>query len=339
MEKLARQITSLMKIPHIFKKRPKNWVLKCISLALSVLLWYFVVGEEQVDMNVLVPLEILNLPSDLIISNQYKKDIEVSVRGSRSIIQDLRNRNITRPVDLSDAKPGTIVIRNDENSIPFPSGVKIQRLQPTNITLLLDKLVQKDFPIVPVTEGEVAPGYVLKKIYLTPDHLVISGPKTILDQEASLSTYLINLDGLDRSTTLQIHLNLQPEFLDLIGETVVTAKLKVHDKMEERTVENIPINVREAGVPVTVQPDSVTITASIPQNLIRDTPELVMLLRASVSAKDLRSPRRLPVTVSGVNVPGHDPIKILSVRPTEVIVTPLLTNHRSKKPGKTNNSK
>ncbi|GBE13043.1 YbbR-like protein [bacterium BMS3Bbin14] len=340
MEKLARQVTGLMKIPTIFKKRPKNWVLKCISLALSVLLWYFVVGEEQVDMNVLVPLEILNLPSDLIISNQYKKDIEVSVRGSRSIIQDLRNRNITRPVDLSDAKPGTIVIHNDENSIPFPSGVKIQRLQPTNITLLLDKLVQKDFPIVPVTEGEVAPGYVLKKIYLTPDHLVISGPKTILDQEASLKTYLINLDGLDRSTTLQIHLNLRPEFLDLIGETVVTAKLEVHDKMEERTVKNIPINVREAGVPVTVHPDSVTVTASIPKNLIRDTPELAMLLRASVSAKDIHSSLRLPVTVSGVNVPGHDPIKILSVRPTEVIVTPILqANPGSKKNGKTNNSK
>ncbi len=64
-----------------------------------------------------------------------------------------------------------------------------------------------------------------------------------------------------------------------------------------------------------------------------------MLLRASVSAKNIHAPQRLPVTVSGVNVPGHDPIKILSVQPTEVIVTPLQANPRSKKTGPKNHLK
>ena len=104
----------------LFKNKPKNWILKLVSLALATMLWYFVVGEDQVDINILVPIEILNLPSNLTISNQYKKDIEVTLRGARSMIQELRSRNITRPVDLASAKPGTIVIKNDENSIPLP---------------------------------------------------------------------------------------------------------------------------------------------------------------------------------------------------------------------------
>ena len=102
------------------------------------MLWYFVAGEDQVDINMLVPIEILNLPANLTISNQHKKEIEVTVRGPRSIIQEMRSRNITRPVDLSGAKPGTIVIKNDENSIPMRRGIAIQRLQPKNITLLID---------------------------------------------------------------------------------------------------------------------------------------------------------------------------------------------------------
>jgi len=319
-----------MKKFRLFRNKPKNWILKAISLCLAMMLWYFVVGEDQVDINIKVPIEILNLPADLTISNQYKKDIDVSVRGPRSMIQELKNRNISRPVDLSSAKPGTIVIKNDENSIPLPRGISVQRLQPTNITLLLDQLVQKTFPISPVTEGELAPGYELQKIYLDPDKLVISGPKSILDKDVSLKTYVINLDNLDHTTTLQVHLNLDQDFFDLIGETVVTAKLEVQEKMAKKTIEGIPVNMRDANLPVTIQPNAITVTAEIPQNLIKDTPELSMLFRASIAPKNGDSSQKMPVTVNGVNVPGHQPIKIISVVPQEVLVTPVVENQLSK---------
>jgi len=311
---------------RLLRNKPKNWILKVISLCLAIMLWYFVVGEDQVDVTVNIPIEVLNLPPALTISNQYKKDIEVAVRGPRSLVTELRNRNITRPVNLSDAQPGTIVLKNDENSIPFPKGITVQRLQPTNITLLLDQLVQKNFSINPIVEGELAPGYVLQQLYLDPDHLIISGPKNVLDKDLALETYVINLEGLDHSTTLQVHLNLDPAFQALIGETVVTAQLDVQENYTERKIKNIPVNVRESSKPVTVEPDSITVTASIPENLINDTPELSMLFRASVSSNKISKPSSVPVTVSGVNVPGHDPIKILSVKPKKVLVTPIETS-------------
>ncbi len=312
-----------MKKFRLIRNKPKNWILKVISLCLAIMLWYFVVGEDQVDVTVNIPIEILNLPPDLTISNQYKKDIEASVRGPRSMVTELRNRNITRPVNLSNAKPGTIVVKNDENSIPFPKGITVQRLQPTNITLLLDELIQKNYPINPVIEGEVAPGYTLQQLYLDPDHLVISGPKSILEKDLALETYVINLEGLDHSTTLQVHLNLDPAFLDLIGETVVTARLDVRETYVDKTIKNIPVNLRETNIPVTVEPDSITVTASIPENLIKETPELSMLFRASVSSNEIVRAQNVPVTVSGVNVPGHDPIKILSTSPKQVLITPV----------------
>jgi YbbR domain-containing protein len=314
-----------MKKIHLFKNKPENWILKVVSLCLAIMLWYFVVGEDQVDINMQVPIEIINLPKSLIISNQYKGDIDVSVRGPRSMIQDLRNRNITRPVDLSTAQPGTIVIKNDEESIPFPRGISVQRLQPTNITLQLDQLIQKTIPIEPVTEGKPAKGHELQKIYLDPDQLLISGPKAILDKEHKIKTYVINLEGLNHTTAIQVHLNLDPDLFQLLGETVVSARIEVREQMEERTVKNILVNAREADIPVTVKPSSVTVKAAIPVNLIKDTPELSMLFRASVSIKDISEPQTLKVTVNGVNVPGHDPVKIIEVSPTEVVVKPVKT--------------
>ncbi|MDY0351121.1 MAG: CdaR family protein [Desulfobulbaceae bacterium] len=310
-----------MKKIRLFRNKPDNWMLKVVSLCLAVMLWYFVVGEDQVDINMQVPIEIINLPKDLIISNQYKSEIEVSIRGPRSMIQDIRNRNITRPVDLSTAKPGTIVIRNDEQSVPFPKGVTVQRLQPTNITLQLDQLVQKKFPIKAVTEGKPAKGYELQQIQLDPDHLVISGPKTVLEKGYEISTYVIDLDGLNHTTTMQVNLNLEPDLFELLGETVVSARLEVREVMEERTVKNILVNARDAQVPVAVKPDSVTVRAAIPVNLIKETPELSMLFRASASVKDGEWPQTVKVNVTGVAVPGHDPVKIIEVKPPEVVVT------------------
>lgn len=308
---------------RLVRNKPKNWLLKLVSLTLAIMLWYFIVGEDQVDMNIRVPIEILNLPPNLTISNQPKKDIEVAVRGPKSMMQDLRNRNITRPVDLSGAQPGTIIIKNDESSIPLPRGISVQRVQPTNITLILDELVQKRFPIVPVTQGAPAEGFVLEKIYLDPDHLSISGPQSILNKTNNLKTYVIDLDNLNHSTVLQVHLNLEPEFYDLIGETVVTARLEVREKMVERSVSNIPVNVRDTNGPVTVEPNTISVQARIPEKLIRETPEPAMLFRASVSPHNVESRKKLPVSVNGVNVPGHEPITILSVTPEEVTVSPV----------------
>ncbi len=329
METLAQHRKELVMGRSRGKRRSGEWALKALSLCLGVFLWYFVVGEDQVDINIFVPIEILNLPQDLVIANQYKKELEVSIRGPRSLIQELRNKNITRPVDLSNAKPGPVVVRNDENSIPFPRGISVLRVQPTNITLVLDRLIRKDFPIRPVTEGSPKPGYTLKKITVSPDHLTVSGPKSILDSETALKTDVINLDGLQRSTTLQVQLDLSPQFLDLIGETVVTARLEVAETLLTKTVRGIPVNVRGTREPVTTVPKTVAVVASIPENLVRNTPELAMLFRASVNVAGLQVPGTARVNVIGVNVPDHAPIRIISVKPPSVRVLPGKKNRQT----------
>ncbi len=314
--------------------RHKDLLLKLFSLCLGTVLWFFVVAANQVEMNIKFPIELVNLPENLVIYNQYQKELDVTVRGSRRILQELRTRNIVRSIDLTGAVPDTIVIANTLDSIPLPSSVSVLRLQPANITLSIDQLVQKHIPIHAVTEGEVSAGYKLQQIVLNPTNIEVSGPKTVIDPQLALKTYVINLDGLNHSTTLPVHLNLSPELVNLIGETTVVAKILVKENFVEKTIKKIPINVKDAGAPVTVKPNSITVKASIPESLISETPVLSMLFRAYINAADIRLPRKVPVVVNGVTVPGHEPITILSHAPLEVQVFPVKSAGVKKDAGK-----
>ena len=323
MEKLAQQKKQLLKQKLAGITNRKDILLKVVSLCLGILLWYLVVGEDQVDINIQVPIEVLNLQKNLVISNQFHKELDVTVRGPRSIMQELRNQNISRPVDLSKAGPGTIVIKNENDSIPLPRGTSILRLQPANITFSIDQLIQKTIPINAVTEGEVSAGYKLRQITLDPNKIIVSGSKTVLESALALQTYVINLDGLNHSITLPVHLNLSTEFVNLIGETVVVANIEVQEKIIKKTIGNIPINVKDASRSVIVEPDSITVVAEIPENLIRDTPVPSMLFRAYVNAKDVQQPREVPVIVNGLAVLGHEPITIKSHSPAKVRISPV----------------
>ena len=300
----------------------KHWLLKLLSLIIGASLWYFVVGQDQVDMIVTIPLELHNLPAELVIANQYKKDIEVAIRGPRRLIQEMRQQNISRPVDLSKAAPGTVAVKNDSDSIRFPQGIAVQRVQPANITLLVDRLVHKDFTITPVTKGKPATGFVLENLTLNPPRITVTGPQTMLDRETALKTSTINLDALDRSTTFQVHLNLNEALLKLIGETVIEANIVLKETMVRKTVRGIPINVRDSSQAVKTIPPTVAVEADIPEQIVQITPELSMLFRAAVNVPADIPGGEVPVLVNGITLPGHAPIIIFKVTPEQVRIQP-----------------
>jgi len=315
MEKLVRQI--IAKVSSY--RRPKNWVLKLVSLFFALFLWYFVVGEDKVDMNVTLPVEIVNLPRDLIISNQFKKQIEVTISGQRSLIRGMSEQHISRSIDLSKATPGTIVIQNDPDSISLPRGLSILRVQPPTLTLLLDQLIQKELPIKPILVGKVHKDFRLDSVTVDPLALKISGPQAILDQEGNLKTLPIVINGLSESAVKQVSLALKNEISDLIGEPVVAVRLNLSALKKEMKFTDIPIDFehdkgKQTEMIYRLSPPTVSIGAEIPQGMIRKPNGLKSLFQARVKPVNLQ-PGSLKLKVL-VEAPTQ--IKIISVSPDTV---------------------
>lgn len=308
---------------------PKNWVLKLISLFFAVFLWYFVVGEDKVNTNVFIPLEVINLPRDLVISNQFKKQLEVTVSGPRGLINKIARQHITRRVNLSNATPGTVVVRNDLDSIPLPRGLSVLRIQPTNITLLLDRLIEKDLPIQAEIKGPPPKGFELVAVIMDPGAITLSGPQAVLGDEKLLTTELIDITDLKGSTTKQIALNLKPAIADLIGETIVTARVIVKEKTTEKTISGIPVGL---NTPIAreftykIKPKTVTVRANLPGSIIKNTPDLTTLFSARITAEDI-SPGQHKLAVK-VSPPNH--IEVVEISP-ETVTLEISPTKKSKK--------
>ncbi len=315
MAAVGGPIMSVFNFSHWLQLSPKDLLLRLVSLGLAIILWYFVGGEDIVNKNVMVRVEVINLPRDLVISNQYKKEIEVSVSGPRSLVLDMGNRAISRQVDLSHATPGTMVIENSNDSIAVPRGVKVLRIQPESVILSLDKLIQKQFSVNPVTTGVLAPDHILKEIRMEPDSISITGPETVLSQFDVLRTKVIDIEGLRESTQVQVPLDLDLLIVELIGETTVTADLDISVETVQRKISNVPVEVMKDEVLQRVTPATVTITVALPKTLIRAKVDLNTLFK--VTATGGEKDKQMQVKA----IPARefaDPIRILNIEPQAV---------------------
>ena len=315
MENLVKQILGQLS-DFQFRDWPKNWLLKLMSFFFALCLWYFVVGEDKVDMEIFIPIEITNLPRDMTISNQYKKQLEVAISGPRGIVRGLSRQHISRSVDLSKATPGKVVIRNEPDSIPLSRGIQVLRIQPTNITLQLERLVTKELPISAVTEGSLANGLELAGIHLEPASIKTTGPEAILTGEIAIPTVPIDISELRQSTSVQVTLDLKPNLVELIGELEVTANLTIQEKRAAVSVPQVTIEVDHGGERTIywLNPPTVQVQAKIPEVLLKKNIAPSSLFQAKVRAKGLSTGTH----VLPVEIVGKGNIQIISVSPEKI---------------------
>lgn len=268
MEKLVKQALKAV-LPKAFEKLPKNLVPKLVALFFAVFLWYFVVGEDKVDTTIYVPIEIINLPQNLVISNQFKRQLEVTVNGPRGLVRSVTNQNITRPVNLANIQPGSHVIQNKADSINFPSGILVQNIRPANVTLIIDMLLKKELAIKPVLQGNPATGYEVGSILSNPPTLSLSAPAAVIGEEVFLPTKPIDIS--DRKSNLQVQtpLDVREEITELIGEPVINVNIQIKEKLLPRDFNGIPVEFRHEAERTTYRLDhhQVDVTAELPYSL------------------------------------------------------------------------
>ena len=131
----------------------RNLGLKLLALVMAFACWWFVAGENKVLMAFNVPLEIRDLPKGMTVTNKVERQVEVRLSGPSSLLSGMKPSDVSAAIDLSGAKVGRQYMTLDERAVVVPTGIKVQRIYPAYIEVVLDRTERRVLPVVPRVGG------------------------------------------------------------------------------------------------------------------------------------------------------------------------------------------
>lgn len=219
---------------RLFAKNVRTFLL---ALILGVSVWLSAVSAA--DPNEVrsypdpIPLEVVGQDPALMLTSEMPPTVEVSLRAPRSVWELLTARdNAVRAIlDLSGLSAGEYMreVQIIVDMRPYQLVLK----NPTTVSVVLESLASRTFPLSLSLSGQPAAGYQVGEATMDLTEVTISGPESIV-QKATRARVPINLDGVREG----------------IDEAVPVQVLDAHDEI-----------VRE----LTINPESVHITVPISQ--------------------------------------------------------------------------
>jgi YbbR domain-containing protein len=168
-----------------------------VSLLAAFLLWYWLAGErgEEISMRgVRAHLTLVNMPRDLVLTSTVPDTVAVQLRGPLSRALDPRVP-LEVLLDLGDARPGINSYPINVADIPLPSDVEVVGVEPSAITLELERQQTRNLPLRPTVQGSPAPGFVRGEVRVTPAMITVQGPESRLADLEYVETSTISIEG------------------------------------------------------------------------------------------------------------------------------------------------
>ena len=172
----------------------RNIALKLLSLVIAVGLWMFVnFGERDSEETLKIPLELRNVPANLMITSPRVDFIDVRVIGPRTLLGRVDRNRLSIGLDLGGVRPGPAVFRVGGEELNLPRGVKLVRLNPSQVTIELEKVSRKSVPVQLKLVGRLAPELQVIDTKVAPDSVQVTGPASDIDDVHAALTEAIDL--------------------------------------------------------------------------------------------------------------------------------------------------
>jgi len=135
--------------------------------------------------------------------------------GSGALISSMRPDQVKVKLDLNKAVNGenTFTITGDD--IGMPPGVRLNRIEPSEVKVVLDFPISKELPIQVDWVGGLPPGLVLKSVHLSQEAVKVIGGGKILNKISTIYTEKIQLENLRASGQTTVGLALAPASLKI----------------------------------------------------------------------------------------------------------------------------
>ena len=248
-----------------------KWPAKIICLIVSIFLYIFHQTSVIDKRNIVVPLKIVE--NGLVMHvGKVPSTISVVVRGNDSDIKSVVPSDFEATVTLDDiTEKGDyllpVKISLSKKLMEFdPFEVKLKNHQ---VEISVDLKEIKYVELIPTVVGEVAHGYTISSIEMTPSFIEISGAKSILDKISYINTTKINVSNAKNTFStecefLQVSKNYKIEDENPVKATVIISALEYEKQFENNSVQIINLD-DDFEVVSNIPKINVTLKGSVPE--------------------------------------------------------------------------
>ncbi len=242
--------------PRIFR----NFGIKVLSIGLAALLWGLVAGQREAERALRIPLEYRNIPEHLEMLGEPASLVDVRVRGSSSLLGELRAADLVAVLDLRTARSGRRLFHLLPTDITVPAGVKVLQVTPSTISLTFEASAVRTVPVVPDIEGEPASGFIAGRVVSDPATVEVIGPESAVQQVTEATTEPVNIDGARASIRDTVTIGLPDSAARLRNPRSGTVTIEIAPAPVDRAIGSVTVRVRGLAPRrrTTLRPETVT---------------------------------------------------------------------------------
>ncbi|MFA7257409.1 MAG: CdaR family protein [Kiritimatiellales bacterium] len=300
----------------LWKVISRNWMMKLLCLVLAFAVWQAV--RENTSFEVMVtdiPVTVTAGDGRAVL-DQSTDTVSIRFRGSRDDIRFISSDQVEVNVDISGHSDRLRqTVKFSPRYVKAPSRAHAVQFDPPEITVTIDREVERVLPVKAIFEGELPQGILMEKNLCAPATVKVRGAERLLSELEQVRTVPISLDGRYNSfkTHVAIAADAQPW---TVSPERVTVEANLVERVETRRIEdNVvrPMLASDDTRVVKIRPEKVAVT-------LRGSPQRIADLNARdiytyIDCTELTEPANYDVPVradapAGLQVERIDPATV-----------------------------
>ncbi len=255
---------------------------------------------EPVETDLLLPVDFSNIPQDMVLTYHHTDKIEIRVQANPSLIEMINKKTILYPADLytdlafdpagdsNSIGPGSYVLPVDKTRIPMDPAIKILDINPSYLSVRLEKKITKTFKITVPYVGKPAKGHLALEPACEPGSVELTGAESLINSITQLKTKPIDITGAGENFKKKIPLDLENPLLYSSSTTMFLVTVPIQQQMVTKTIVDLPIQIWNSSSNIKIEPPVITIEIKGPFDKLGNK-AIVDDIYAFMDLKDLKT--------------------------------------------------
>ena len=281
-----------------------NWPIKVTALALATVLWAAVAAEQPTTQLVPIQLEIQTPAARTLL--QEVPPIRALFAGSA---RELIKLSTAAPPTINKVIPDTLTqsfftidLSPQDVTIASDADVDIQDILPRRLVVALDEVLHRPVRVVSRVTINAAPGFVLMRLAVSPESLMVIGPKAQVERIGSVFTVPAEWTDVTAPVSQKVAIDTAAFGVVQLSQYEVEVTGRI-ERVSQRILDDVPVVI--AGGEWESIPPTLRVTVSGPlSRLGRITSDSLLATAPAPAAEgdmvpvSVRVPRGLSASVS-----------------------------------------